>query len=140
MSDTLLSAPLTTLEQRADFIDRHLGPSAMELPPMLAALGVPDIDELIRQTIPASIRLPGALPLAGPVPEVEALGRLKTIARRNRVLRSLIGLGYYDTHTPPVVLRNVMENPGWYTAYTPYQAEIAQGRLEALLNFQQMVI
>ncbi len=140
MSDALLSAPLIALEQRADFIDRHLGPSAAELPAMLAAIGVSDIDALIEQTVPASIRLEAPLPLDGPVPEVEALARLKAIASRNQVMRSLIGLGYYGTHTPPVVLRNVMENPGWYTAYTPYQAEIAQGRLEALLNYQQMVI
>ncbi|HRP25015.1 MAG TPA: aminomethyl-transferring glycine dehydrogenase [Thauera sp.] len=140
MTDTLLSAPLGCLEQRDAFVHRHLGPNASEVAHMCAAIGVADIDALIEQTVPAGIRLAAPLPIAPAMPEHEALGKLKTIASNNVVKKSLIGLGYYGTHTPAVILRNVMENPGWYTAYTPYQAEIAQGRLEALLNYQQMVI
>jgi glycine dehydrogenase len=140
MSKTLLSAPLATLEQGDDFIRRHLGPCSNELPGMLAAVGVDALDTLIQQTVPAGIRLSAPLALGEPMAEHVALARLKTIAGKNVLKKSLIGMGYYDTITPKVILRNVMENPGWYTAYTPYQAEIAQGRLEALLNFQQMVI
>ncbi|WP_374493807.1 aminomethyl-transferring glycine dehydrogenase [Zoogloea sp.] len=140
MSKTLLSAPLAALEQGDDFIRRHLGPCSKELPGMLAAIGVDSLDALIDQTVPAGIRLSAPLALGEPTAEHVALARLKAIAGRNVVKKSLIGMGYYDTITPKVILRNVMENPGWYTAYTPYQAEIAQGRLEALLNFQQMVI
>ncbi|MGQ5488957.1 aminomethyl-transferring glycine dehydrogenase [Thauera sp. AutoDN2] len=140
MSDSLLSAPLARLEQRDAFIGRHLGPNAEEIACMCAAIGVPNLDTLIAQTVPADIRLASPLPLANPMPEHEALARLKAIAGRNVVKKSLIGQGYYGTHVPAVVLRNVLENPGWYTAYTPYQAEISQGRLEALLNYQQMVI
>jgi glycine dehydrogenase len=135
-----LSAPLSALEQRDAFLDRHIGPNAHEIATMLATLGLDSLDALIDQTVPPGIRLETPLALPGPRPEHEALDALRTIARRNIVKKSLIGLGYYGTHTPAVILRNVMENPGWYTAYTPYQAEIAQGRLEALLNFQQMVI
>ena len=140
MTDALLSAPLERLEQHDAFIHRHLGPNADEVAKMCATLGVSGLDALIEQTVPAGIRLQLPLPLAGSVSEHEALTRLKSIASRNAVKKSLIGQGYYGTHTPPVILRNVMENPGWYTAYTPYQAEISQGRLEALLNYQQMVI
>ncbi len=140
MTDTLLSAPLAALEQRNAFIGRHIGPDTEQIARMCATIGVRDIDALIAQTVPAGIRLAQALPLAPAVPEHEALARLQTIAANNVVRKSLIGQGYYGTHTPAVILRNVMENPGWYTAYTPYQAEIAQGRLEALLNYQQMVI
>jgi hypothetical protein len=133
------SAPLATLEQGDDFIRRHIGPCSDELPGMLAAVGVDALDTLIQQTVPAGIRLPPRWPWASRAEHV-ALARLKTIAGKNVLKKSLIGMGYYDTITPKVILRNVMENPGWYTAYTPYQAEIAQGRLEALLNYQQMVI
>ncbi|MBL0283023.1 MAG: aminomethyl-transferring glycine dehydrogenase [Zoogloea sp.] len=140
MSKTLLSAPLATLEQGDDFIRRHLGPCANELPALLAAIGVDSLDTLIQQTVPAGIRLPAPLALGEPTPEHVALARLKAIAGKNVIKKSLIGMGYYDTITPKVIQRNVLENPGWYTAYTPYQAEISQGRLEALLNFQQMVI
>ncbi|MBN9695090.1 MAG: aminomethyl-transferring glycine dehydrogenase [Zoogloea sp.] len=140
MSKTLLSAPLAALEQGDDFIRRHLGPCSSELPGMLAAVGVDSLETLIGQTVPAGIRLPADLALGEPTAEHVALARLKAIAGKNVLKKSLIGMGYYDTITPKVILRNVMENPGWYTAYTPYQAEIAQGRLEALLNFQQMVI
>ena len=140
MSKTLLTAPLATLEQGDDFIRRHLGPCANEMPAMLAAIDVDSLDTLIGQTVPADIRLPAPLALGEPTPEHVALARLKAIASKNVLKKSLIGMGYYDTIMPKVILRNVMENPGWYTAYTPYQAEISQGRLEALLNFQQMVI
>jgi len=140
MSKTLLTAPLATLEQGDDFIRRHLGPCANEMPAMLAAIDVDSLDTLIGQTVPADIRLPAPLALGEPTPEHVALARLKAIASKNVLKKSLIGMGYYDTITPKVILRNVFENPGWYTAYTPYQAEISQGRLEALLNFQQMVI
>jgi len=140
MTDTLLSAPLADLEQRDAFIHRHIGPNPAEIARMCAAIGLADVDTLIDQTVPAAIRLAQPLPLGAPQPEHEALARLRAIASKNVVKKSLIGMGYYGTHTPAVILRNVMENPGWYTAYTPYQAEIAQGRLEALLNYQQMVI
>ncbi len=132
--------PLSALEQRDEFISRHIGPSPANIGDMLAAIGAPSLDALIEQTVPAAIRLPAPLPLADARPEAEALAALKSIAGRNKVNKSLIGMGYSDTLTPKVILRNVLENPGWYTAYTPYQAEIAQGRLEALLNYQQMVI
>ncbi len=131
---------LSTLEQHDEFIARHIGPDAGDIATMVAAIGVNSLDELIDQTVPAAIRLPAAMPLAGPRREHEALAALKAIAAKNVVKKSLIGMGYYDTLTPKVILRNVLENPGWYTAYTPYQAEIAQGRLEALLNYQQMVL
>ncbi len=133
-------APLSALEQRDEFIARHIGPDAAETAAMLAAVGASSLDELIGQTVPAAIRLAQPLPLPGPLREHEALAKLKTIAAKNVVKKSLIGMGYYDTLLPRVILRNLLENPGWYTAYTPYQAEIAQGRLEALLNWQQMVI
>src|SRR5690606_25478700 len=119
MSDSLLSAPLARLEQRDAFIARHLGPNAEEIACIYAAIGVPNLDTLIAQTVSADIRLASPLPLANPMPEHEALARLKAIAGRNVVKKSLIGQGYYGTHVPAVVLRNVLENPGWYTAYTP---------------------
>ena len=131
---------LSALEQRDEFVARHIGPSPDEIAAMLSTLGVSSLDALIEQTVPAAIRLPAPLALPGARPENEALAALKAIAAKNRIAKSLIGMGYHDTLTPKVVLRNVLENPGWYTAYTPYQAEIAQGRLEALLNYQQMVI
>ena len=135
----ILSQPLAALEQRDEFIARHLGPSDADVAEMLAAIDAPSLDALIDETVPAAIRrAPLALP--EPRPEAEALAALKAIASKNVIKKSLIGLGYSDAQTPKVILRNVLENPGWYTAYTPYQAEIAQGRLEALLNFQQMVI
>ncbi|MBL8419904.1 MAG: aminomethyl-transferring glycine dehydrogenase, partial [Dechloromonas sp.] len=135
-----LNQPLSVLEQRDEFIGRHIGPCASEIAAMLATIGAASLDELIAQTVPASICLPADLPLPAPQREHEALAELKAIARKNVINKSCIGMGYYDTLTPKVILRNVMENPGWYTAYTPYQAEIAQGRLEALMNFQQMVV
>jgi len=132
--------PLSALEQHDEFIDRHIGPCAAEISAMLAAIGATSLEQLIDQTVPAAIRLPADLPLPAPRREHQALADLKAIAGKNVVNKSCIGMGYYGTLTPTVILRNVMENPGWYTAYTPYQAEIAQGRLEALMNFQQMVV
>ncbi len=135
-----LNQPLSALEQHDEFIGRHIGPCSTEIAAMLAAMGADSLDALIDQTVPAAIRLPADLPLPAPRREHEALADLKALASKNVVNKSCIGMGYYDTLTPKVILRNVMENPGWYTAYTPYQAEIAQGRLEALMNFQQMVV
>jgi glycine dehydrogenase len=121
------------------FQNRHIGPDAAAQDDMLRAIGVPSLDALIDQTIPAGIRFSKGLNLPAAETEAAYLRRLRTVAAKNRVTRSCIGMGYYDTHTPAVILRNVFENPGWYTPYTPYQAEIAQGRLESLLNFQTMV-
>jgi glycine dehydrogenase len=132
--------PLSALEQRDEFINRHIGPSPADISVMLDAIGAKSLDALIAQTVPAAIRLPAPLPLPDCRPEAEALAALKAIAGKNKINKSMIGMGYSDTLTPKVIVRNVLENPGWYTAYTPYQAEIAQGRLEALLNYQQMVI
>src|SRR5688572_7851461 len=106
---------------------------------MLGALGYKSLDELADAIVPAAIRLPKRLVLGEPLGEHELLEELKNLAADNTVMRSFIGQGYYDTITPPVILRNVLENPGWYTQYTPYQAEISQGRLEALVNFQTMI-
>ena len=135
-----LNLPLSALEQHDEFIGRHIGPCSTEMTAMLATIGADSLEQLIDQTVPAAIRLPADLPLPAPRREHEALADLKAMASKNVVNKSCIGMGYYDTLTPKVILRNVMENPGWYTAYTPYQAEIAQGRLEALMNFQQMVV
>src|SRR3954471_7686816 len=121
------------------FVDRHLGPDSRDIEEMLAALGVRNLDELIDRTVPASIRLQRALDLPPGRSEFGLLRELSEIAAKNEVFRSYIGMGYSDTVTPPVILRNILENPGWYTQYTPYQPEISQGRLEALLNYQTMV-
>jgi glycine dehydrogenase len=121
------------------FAPRHIGPSPDDTKAMLDVVGVATLDALIDEAIPSSIRLAAPLNLPDAETESQYLSRLKTIARKNKVLRSFIGLGYYDTLTPSVIKRNLFENPGWYTPYTPYQAEIAQGRLESLLNFQTMV-
>ncbi len=118
---------------------RHIGPNEQETSEMLREIGVDSIDELIDKTLPAAIRLPEDLSVSGPVSEYQYLNELKEIASKNKVFKSYIGQGYYDTITPSVILRNLFENPGWYTQYTPYQAEIAQGRLESLLNYQTMV-
>ncbi|WP_215781617.1 aminomethyl-transferring glycine dehydrogenase [Paludibacterium sp. B53371] len=134
---------MTTLSQlfnRDEFIARHIGPSDADRQAMLATVGASSLEDLIDQTVPSAIRLRGKLPLPEARPEAEALEVLKQLARQNVIKQSYIGMGYHPTLTPAVILRNVLENPGWYTAYTPYQAEIAQGRLEALLNYQQMVI
>ncbi|MGE3164802.1 MAG: aminomethyl-transferring glycine dehydrogenase [Planctomycetota bacterium] len=131
---------LDQLEQRDDFVRRHIGPSPAEVQQMLAAIDVSSLDELTRRAVPASILTDRKLALEGSRPEAEVLAELRTLAGENEVFTSLIGLGYHDNFTPPVVLRNILENPAWYTAYTPYQAEISQGRMEALLNFQQLVM
>lgn len=122
------------------FSSRHIGPREKDLKSMLQKVGASSIDELISQTIPSNIRMNKPLNLPDGMSEFEYLKELKQIASRNKIFRSYIGQGYYNPVIPPVIQRNILENPGWYTAYTPYQAEIAQGRLEALLNFQTMVI
>ncbi|URW79151.1 aminomethyl-transferring glycine dehydrogenase [Xiashengella succiniciproducens] len=121
------------------FVDRHIGPRKADVDLMLEKLGVSSLDELINQTVPASIRLKEPLNLGDGISEDAYLQRIRELAMKNRVLKTYIGMGYYGTHTPSVIIRNVLENPVWYTSYTPYQAEISQGRLEALLNFQTMV-
>ena len=131
--------PVSLLQRTDSFVPRHLGPDSEEAKAMLQVVGVDSLDQLIDQTIPAPIRFERSLALPGPRPESDVLEEMAEIAGRNQLFRSFIGMGYYDTITPPVILRNILENPGWYTQYTPYQAEIAQGRLEALLNFQTMV-
>jgi glycine dehydrogenase len=132
--------PLSELLQTDDFTRRHIGPTPTEQAAMLAELGYSSLDELTEATVPAAILRHDPIDAGGPVTEAQAIADLKRVAQKNKVFRSYIGMGYSGTHTPPVILRNILENPGWYTAYTPYQAEIAQGRLEMLLNFQQMVM
>ncbi|MDT8428673.1 MAG: aminomethyl-transferring glycine dehydrogenase [Pseudomonadales bacterium] len=141
-STTTSPAQLTLdeLQYRDEFIARHVGPNQTQIRKMLDALGVASLAELIRQTVPSSIALQRPLALGKPCTEHTALATLKTMAQQNLATRSFIGLGYHDTITPNVILRNVLENPGWYTAYTPYQPEISQGRLETLLTFQQMIL
>ncbi|MEH6588795.1 MAG: aminomethyl-transferring glycine dehydrogenase [Halioglobus sp.] len=131
---------LLQLENHQDFIQRHIGPSPSQQTEMCQSLGYDNLAQLIADTVPASIKREQAMDLAGASTEQAVIARLKAIASENTVNKSYIGTGYYDTHVPPVIQRNVLENPGWYTAYTPYQPEISQGRLEALLNFQQMVM
>ena len=123
----------------SEFIQRHIGPSEEEQAKMLSDLELSSIDELVRQVVPDSILLRGDNKLPDGCSEQEALTELKELAGRNKVKRSLIGQGYYGTITPPVIQRNVFENPAWYTSYTPYQAEISQGRLEALFNYQTLI-
>ena len=132
--------PLDAIEMRDDFATRHIGPTPQDVDAMLEVVGVPTLDDLLDRTIPASIRHDEPLALDPPLTEREAVETLRAMADRNRPLVSMIGMGYHGTITPPVILRNVLENPAWYTAYTPYQAEVSQGRLEALLDFQQMVM
>ncbi len=127
------------LDHTDRFAGRHIGPSDTEVAQMLAEVGVDSLDALIDRTIPDDIRVEKPLDLPGPVTEFELLEYAERVAAKNDVFRSYIGMGYHDTITPPAILRNVFENPAWYTQYTPYQAEIAQGRLEALLNYQTMV-
>jgi glycine dehydrogenase len=131
---------LVELEQTDAFIRRHIGPDAAEQQAMLSTLGADTLEALVAQTVPQSILRDDLLPLDGPRSEAEVLDYLKQVASRNQIFTSCIGMGYHGTLTPTVILRNVLENPGWYTAYTPYQPEIAQGRLESLLNFQQLTI
>ena len=135
------TSPATVaLDDAGSFIPRHVAPTDADIAAMLATLGYPSLDALIDDTIPEGIRFRRALDLPAPESEHAALARLRTIAAKNRIFRSYIGQGYHGTIVPPVIQRTILENPGWYTAYTPYQAEIAQGRLEALLNFQTMVM
>jgi glycine dehydrogenase len=122
-----------------NFASRHIGPRDNEVDQMLKTIGVDSIDTLINQTVPAAIRLEKPLDILPAMSEAEYLKHVGDLGKLNQVRKNFIGLGYYETHTPTVILRNILENPGWYTAYTPYQAEIAQGRLEALLNFQTLV-
>jgi len=133
------ATPLPELECPEEFIGRHIGPSAAEIDSMLAALEVPDLAALVDAIVPASIRLPAPLRLDPAVGEVQALARLHELASRNLPFRSYIGMGYHPARLPQVIARNVLQNPAWYTAYTPYQAEISQGRLEGMLNFQTLV-
>ena len=119
---------------------RHIGPSIAETTAMLKTVGAKDLDDLIDQTLPANIRQKTPLAPAKALSENELLSYMRDVSKMNRVVTSLIGQGYYDTFTPPAIQRNILENPAWYTAYTPYQPEISQGRLEALLNFQTMII
>ena len=126
--------------ERHEFADRHIGPREEEITEMLEALGLDSLDALIEKAVPAVIRRSAPLDLPAPMSEPEVLERLSERAGENRRSVSLIGMGYHDCHVPEVIRRNVLESPAWYTAYTPYQPEVSQGRLEALLNFQQLVI
>ena len=129
-----------TDNRNREFIRRHIGPSINEQKQMLSYLGFNSLDEFIKKIVPEKIIENKLLDIDEPVSEHEALNQLRQIASQNKIFKSFIGMGYYGTYTPNVILRNVLENPGWYTAYTPYQPEVAQGRLEMLLNFQQMVM
>ncbi|MFZ9285569.1 MAG: aminomethyl-transferring glycine dehydrogenase [Burkholderiaceae bacterium] len=131
--------PLGELENANEFVPRHLGVDAAAEQAMLKAVGAPSRRDLIERIVPRSIARAAAMQLPAPVTEAQALAELRGIAQKNKVLKSFIGQGYHGTHTPGVILRNILENPAWYTAYTPYQAEISQGRMEALVNFQTMV-
>ena len=132
-------AELAALEAADSFVSRHIGPSEADIAAMLHAVGAATLNELAAKTVPPAIRTNQTLDLPPPIDEAAVIAELRGLAGRNILKKSLIGMGYHGTHTPPVIQRNVLENPGWYTAYTPYQAEIAQGRLEALLNFQTMI-
>ncbi len=122
------------------FLGRHVGPRPEDIREMLQVIGVSSVEELIQQTVPESIRLKSVPELPAPLSEAEFLNKIREIAAKNKLYRSLIGQGYYDTISPAVIIRNILENPGWYTSYTPYQAEVSQGRLEALLNFQTVIL
>ncbi len=129
----------SALDTSHAFISRHIGPGAADQAAMLAAVDASSLEELMQEVVPANIRMTRELDLPGPRTEADVLTEMKTLARTNKVFRNYIGQGYYGTHTPNVILRNILENPAWYTAYTPYQPEISQGRLEAILNYQTMV-
>ena len=131
---------LSELENRNEFVGRHLSLNVADINAMLAEVGADSLDDLTAQIVPKSILREPFLQMEDAIPEAEALANLKALADQNKVFKSFIGMGYHDTRLPNVITRNVLENPGWYTAYTPYQPEIAQGRLEALLNYQQMII
>jgi glycine dehydrogenase len=132
-------SPLDLLDTTDSFVRRHIGPRPEDGKKILEALGLAGIEELIKKTVPSSIALARELQIGGPSSEMSVLAQLRELASQNRIFRSFIGMGYHDCITPPVIQRCILENPGWYTSYTPYQAEISQGRLEALLNFQTMV-
>ena len=134
-----LEQDLKTLDTSTDFIRRHIGPGSIDEPAMLAEIGMSSLEELLDKVVPASIRRDQPLEVKNSITERDVLDRLYEISTRNMLYKSFIGMGYYNTQTPSVIERNLMRNPAWYTAYTPYQAEISQGRLEALLNFQTMV-
>jgi glycine dehydrogenase len=131
---------LDQLEMRGNFIHRHIGPNQQQTKEMLAELGLTELEEIIEQAIPANILNHEPLKLTETISERAVIKHLREMRGRNKVFTSMIGMGYYDTVMPAVIKRNVLENPGWYTAYTPYQAEVSQGRLEALLNYQQVII
>src|SRR5918996_2179645 len=131
--------PQQILSPSDTFVHRHIGPSDSDVQEILAALGCQSLEALIDATVPDDIRLRKPLALGGHRGEHAVLAKLRALHDRNQIFRSFIGMGYHDCPTPPVIQRNILENPGWYTQYTPYQPEIAQGRLEALLNFQTMV-
>ena len=123
-----------------DFLKRHIGPSKEDQSKMLKELNYKSLDDLIDSTVPEKIKFKGELNIGESNSEYEALRKLRAISKKNQVYSNFIGMGYYGTYTPYVILRNILENPGWYTSYTPYQPEVAQGRLEMLLNFQQMIV
>ncbi|HVK33968.1 MAG TPA: glycine dehydrogenase (aminomethyl-transferring), partial [Burkholderiaceae bacterium] len=131
--------PLPALENAIEFRARHIGPDEADERHMLSVIGAASRRALIEAVVPRSIARAQAMALPAPVTEAQALDELRAVAAQNKVYRSFIGQGYHGTHTPGVILRNILENPAWYTAYTPYQAEISQGRMEALVNFQTMV-
>src|ERR1700682_767531 len=139
MSTTIKHVELA-IPPAESFVPRHVGPDERDVAAMLKTVGFQSLDALIDATIPARIRFRGGLDLPGGMTEPEVLAYFRSLAAKNQVFRSFIGMGYSDCVTPPVIQRNILENPAWYTAYTPYQAEIAQGRLEALLNFQTVII
>ena len=123
-----------------EFIRRHIGPSDEDIEKMLKVVGANSLDDLINKTVPENILLKDRLKIGDPTSEHESMKQVKTISEKNRLYKNYIGMGYYNTYMPNVILRNIYCNPGWYTAYTPYQPEVAQGRLEMLLNFQQMIM
>ncbi len=131
--------PLGDLENASEFLARHIGLSDADEHHMLSRIGEASRRALIEGIVPPSIARRQAMQLPTPITEAAALAELKAIASKNQLFKSFIGQGYHGTHTPGVILRNILENPAWYTAYTPYQAEISQGRMEALVNFQTMV-
>ncbi|MEN9544842.1 MAG: hypothetical protein RLZZ598_1675, partial [Pseudomonadota bacterium] len=133
------TTPLAQLENTTEFLPRHIGPTAADEAQMLSVIGAASRAALIDALVPANIRRGLPMQLPGAVTEAQALAEIKAVASKNQVLKSFIGQGYHGTHVPGVILRNILENPAWYTAYTPYQAEISQGRMEALVNFQTMV-
>ena len=138
MSQKTSPPSLRDLENHGAFIDRHIGPDDAEIARMLHIVGHDSLETLTDAIVPGKIKSPAPLALAPAMTEVDALTKIRAIADKNQVFKSFIGQGYYGTHTPNVILRNILENPAWYTAYTPYQAEISQGRMEALINFQTM--